>query len=326
MLWAMAALIAAGGAGEQVFGDWAVDCDNGKRCQAVSLAPAGRRAAANRGDVTITREAGPAGAVTIAIRPAVKLSGIADVLIDGRMVASGVFRGDAVTLDGAEAEGLARAMADGHALGLRARGRMLGSMSLNGSSAMLRWIDAQQGRAGGITALVAKGTRSAALVPAPTALPRVAGVRPPKGPARGALPAMGALDCDARGGFGAEQPVQVALDRRAVLALMPCGGSPENPLRMAFVVRGGKATPAPFDRPPAVFAGMPIRGPGVMNYAWDNGVLESRYLGTAKGDCGVRQRWAWDGAMFRLIEMAELETCRGAAGWIGTYRASVGWK
>ena len=56
---------------------------------------------------------------------------------------------------------------------VRADGGKAVPLSISGASAALRWIDAQQHRAGTVTALVATGDQPAAAVPPPPPLPVV---------------------------------------------------------------------------------------------------------------------------------------------------------
>ncbi|MDF7776972.1 DUF1176 domain-containing protein, partial [Sphingomonas sp. AOB5] len=164
MLFAMLLALIAAPETEKLFGNWAVNCDNVKRCEATALQVAGRDSDQYR-ETRLSREPGPAGAVTIELWPEARVGGIIDVLIDGKLMATGMLRSDSVLLTGATAEGLARAMASGRELSLRSGRQILARISLTGSSAMLRYIDAEQGRADGVTALVARGKKSATAVP-----------------------------------------------------------------------------------------------------------------------------------------------------------------
>jgi hypothetical protein len=52
-------------------------------------------------------------------------------------------------------------------------------------------------------------------------------------------------------------------------------------------------------------------------------VLTSYAKGRGLGDCGVSQRFAWDGTRLRLIEQAEMSECRGNPNFIRTWTARV---
>lgn len=162
-----ATLALASPTGERVFGNWTVRCDKAVRCQAVAL----RVAVPDKPTpVAITRDPGPVGAVVITILSKAA-RGRVSIRIDGKPVAPAILLESGIRLDGAEAEGLARAIANGKRMEVRDyKGKHIVSISLAGASGALRWIDVQQGRAGGLTALVARGPKSATLVPAAGAL------------------------------------------------------------------------------------------------------------------------------------------------------------
>jgi hypothetical protein len=337
MLVLLLALAAPGDApgAERQFGDWAVTCDNVKRCEAVAISdvPDGD---ARPGDAQIVREPGPGGAITIDFWPSRSSDGIIYILIDGRQVGSGFIRRDSVQLTGAAAEGLARAMASGTRLTLRAGRRTLAGYSLKGSSATLRYIDSEQGRAGTVTALVARGTRAAATVPAARPLPRIAAIRPPKGrPATLAAPALRALagqgDCEGYDRLPDHmKPGFHRLDAKATLVMVPCGAGPRHSWHLAFVLRGGQALPAKFDWPPSDEKGVALgdgrRPTAIGNYAWGEGELASEPMPFYPGACGVSQSWAWDGERFRLTLVNRLGVCMRWGGWMSAYRAEARWK
>jgi hypothetical protein len=317
---------------ERVFGDWAVTCDNVKRCEAVAIsdAPQGDGSAS---DLVLTREPGAAGGLTIAFTPAATDPRLVTVAIDGRQVGAGYFRNEEVTLAGSEAEGLARAMAAGHVLTLHVGRKTLARYSLKGASAALRYTDAQQGRAGGITALVARGPKSAAAVPAAWQLPQIAAVRPPKG-----KPAMlGAAELRAlaaQGDCEASLPEHMKpgfhrLDARTTMVLVPCGAGASDYSHLVFVLRNGRAEPAAFDWPTMTEAGEPLErsGPNVVIFDdWTDGQLASISRPRYPGGCGSTQRWVWDGERFRLTSLNRLGVCGRWAMWMTAYRAEVRWR
>jgi len=63
--------------------------------------------------------------------------------------------------------------------------------------------------------------------------------------------------------------------------------------------------------------------PTVVNATWDpaKGVLRSFLKGRSLMDCGSRQEFVWDGAMFRLVEASVMDECRGATEFIVVWRA-----
>ncbi|MEI9927424.1 MAG: DUF1176 domain-containing protein [Sphingomonas sp.] len=309
---------------EKVFGDWAVACDNVKRCEATALTPEEWN-----GDeppqVLLRRLAGPAGALSLSFAPASNYIGAATIAVDGKGVLDAPLGRNGIDLAGPAAEALARRMVSGRALTIQgARGRLLATISLAGLSATLRYVDAQQGRAGGVTAIVARGTRAAATVPAALPLPEVIAMRPGAGKPvavsralRTSLAKQGA--CEEAGDSGPGLQV-VRLDARTSLVMVPCGSGAYNFSSAAFLMVDGRAVPARFDtRPSWSEGGVPM----LVNADWDarKATLSSFGKGRGLGDCGASERWVWDGARFRLIEALHLDTCRGSIHWLTIFRA-----
>jgi hypothetical protein len=202
--------------------------------------------------------------------------------------------------------------------------------SLKGSSAALRFIDAQQGRAGTVTAAVAKGAKPAGAVPAAPAIPRVASVRP-AGTAAAFTPAMRrALDKSSEcgsayeGGTGDPPAAEThALGGGQTLVLLPCGNGAYNySTRPYILVPGGKPVAARFDSPPGM---VPEGGPELVNARFDakTGRLDSYSKARGLGDCGSAETYVWDGAVFRLVEARAMPECRGSVNWLTIWRAEA---
>lgn len=326
---AAAALGAAGPGTEHVFGNWAVACDNVKRCQATMLMPESWSGDEAPG-FDIARDAGPAGALTIAISPVSKAGGVTDILIDRRLIGSGVLRDGTMKLGGATAEGLARAMGGGRILTLRQRTGVVANLSLAGASAALRYIDAEQGRAGTLTALVARGPKSAASVPGAQPVPRVTAVRAGRGKAA-ALPADQLAALRTRAGCDQFQvsdgftPAFIRLDSRSTLVTVPCVSGAYQGSAALFVVTGGRVAPAPFDYPPDWDAEEKEAVPSLVDPEFDpaTATLNSHAKGRGLGDCGTDQSWVWDGARFRMTQYNALDACRLSGSWMTRYRAQA---
>ncbi|KQM58936.1 MULTISPECIES: DUF1176 domain-containing protein [unclassified Sphingomonas] len=302
------------------FGDWVAGCDNGASCQAGSLAP-------EEGDppalmLSVERAAGPEGGIVMRLRgsslPALPLT----AAIDGDAVArGGTTRDDAVELTGAPALALAERMAQGHVLTITdAAGAAAATLSLQGVAAALRWIDAEQGRAGTTGALVAKGT-GAATRPAPS-LPVV---RAPAIRGESALldPLLITRMRQQAACEGDDLPPATTkpLGGGRTLAIVPCSLGAYNLLSALFVVEQGAAKLAAFDTAPGGDSGSET--PLAFNAAFEDGILDTNALGRGLGDCGVRQRYAWDGTRFRLIEQRQMDDCRGNADFIRTWTARL---
>ncbi len=304
----------------KTFRDWTVGCDNGRVCQAVGLMPEDDPEAVT---MSVRRGAGPGAAPEISINPPEGKA--AALLIDGRSFAlEEALDADAIAVlrprDGAAflnalLTARSAALADG-------RGKRLASLSPNGASAALLYMDDQQKRVGTVTALVRPGGRPASAVPRPPALPIVQ--RPPV-PARvartlGAAKARQLLGreatvCDYAKGLSMEGG-RLDAQHSLVLVSHPCGNGAYNFSYSAFLVdeRGG-VRPARFDTNDDV----------LVNAGWDakTGRLSAFSKGRGLGDCGTGQTWVWDGARFRLVHEEAMGECRGSVDYITTWRAEV---
>lgn len=308
------------------FGDWAVACDNVRRCEMTSLLPSDGETEPSGAELSLVREPGAAGAVSITVWPPDGAKGAPSLAIDGARVEGGSVQQGALRFSGVAAQRLATALANGHAARIVAgAGEKTGNISLTGASAALRFIDAQQGRAGGVTALVARGPKPASAVPAVAPLPVVASVAPGRTRAtisRGMLAQMNKMSgCDAEYDREFPQPPAEtgALGDGATLVLLPCGSGAYNMLSAAFVVRGGKPVRATFDNDPRGLDGE------LINVSWDagTGTLSTHAKARGIGDCGEAVTYAWDGTRFRATQIDRMDECRGSANWLTVWRAEV---
>jgi len=308
----------------RTFGDWTVACDNVLICTMASLGSNGGEPPA--ATLALTRQPGPHGGWEVAIGTpgADAAPPPVAVMVDRHRIALD-------RLDGPPAATLARAMVNGRALSLnRAGSTAQPRVSLTGASAALRWIDAQQGRAGTVTAAVATGPRPATAVPARRSPPIVEALTPSGtavAPTDAQLAAMrqraGCDDTIIRAGL---QPENHTLGGGATLVLLPCSTGAYNLSSALFVIRGGEVAAARVDAPTG-FGPTPAAGTdrlaSVVNGAWKDGELTSLAKGRGLGDCGVAQTLVWDGASFRLSAQSAMGECRGNPDFITTWRTKV---
>ena len=340
MIWALA--MAAQGATAtwpkpgpvKTFGAWAVACDNVHACEMTSLWPDDTQpeegSPYDQISVSVARAAGPAAGWTVEIQlPANSGSSPLRVTTEQGLDVRAVPRQDLLRVTGTDAARIVAGMASATDLRVGDEFASLGMVSLKGSSAALRFIDADQGRAGSVTAAVAKGTKPATSVPAAAALPVVASVRP-GGTAAAFPPAMRkaldkASECGAvyEGGTGDLPKAEAfALGGGKTLVLLPCGSGAYNFSTKPYIMAAGaKPVVAEFDFRP----GMEPEGPPeLVNASFDakTGRLESFANGRGLGDCGSAEVYVWDGAMFRLVEARAMPDCRGSVNWLTTWRAA----
>jgi hypothetical protein len=200
------------------------------------------------------------------------------------------------------------------------------NISLAGSSAALRFIDAGQGRAGGVTAAVAKGPKPASAVPPVAALPSVPSVAASGTPVKvtpALIKTMQTLSqCEAEDVASSDPITGDAIGGGKTLVLLPCGAGAYNFSTVPFVVTAGKPVIARFDSPPGWTAAE--ERATLVNAEWDAklGRLSSYTKDRGLGDCGSSETYVWDGAMFRLIRATQMGECRGSINWLTIWRAT----
>lgn len=317
------------------FGAWVVACDNAKRCEMTSIWPDDNQpeegSVYDQISVSIDRAPGPAGAFTVEIQLAGNSgSDRVQVSTERGFYLWAVPKNDLLKFSGAQAAQIVAAMVDGTDLRVGSEVDVTGMASLKGSSAALRFIDAEQGRAGTVTAAAAKGAKPASAVPAPPALPKIGFVRPAGAAAPFTAVMRKALDKSSEcgsvyeGGTGPWPEAEVhALGGGKTLVLLPCGSGAYNFSTAPYILSAGAApVRARFDVAPGMIAEGP---PELVNASFDakTGRLESYSKGRGIGDCGGAEAYVWDGAMFRLVEARSMPECRGSVNWLTTWRAEA---
>lgn len=311
----------------KTFGDWTVGCDNTALCTMTSLGP---EDGGPLPDVTMTllRQTGPEGRVDLWFQSVRQGTPVlpAAVAVDGARIAL------PPRLGGPAAFRVAAAMANGRMLAVvEPGGKVRARIPLAGASAAMRWIDAQQGRAGTVTALVAKGPAAATTTPGPRAAPVIRAVAPSGTPAVPSAAQLAAMRrraaCEQDGPLAGEagEPVLHALGGGATLVMLPCSLGAYNLSSTLFVLRDGAVAPARADAPTGLGPTPEAedRLTSVVNARWRDGGLTSYAKGRGLGDCGVKQTLVWDGNRFRLAEQSAMSECRGNPDFVTTWRAQV---
>lgn len=317
------------------FRDWTVGCDNGLACQAVALTADGPSEDAL--SLVITR---PAGALA---SPTIEMSGFttkADryrIVIDGKVADTGTMQvgSETIQVGGADAMKLARAMAKGKAMRLiDGGGADLGTASLSGVAAALRYTDAQQGRNGSKGAVIATGPKMATAKKA--VLPVIAAkkITPTDMlPDASALVALSESSPCAAERFGSTEDTAYSLgtgkNGAQALVMLNCGAGAYNFSSGIYVgQRGAKGkwdfVPARFDYGAGGFSAE-SKIPLLVNADWDAAaqMIGSYAKGRGLGDCGSSESYVWDGTMFRLTSATAMGECRGSLDWIPIWRAEV---
>ncbi|QJB70404.1 DUF1176 domain-containing protein [Parasphingorhabdus halotolerans] len=329
----------------KIFKDWAVGCDNGGDCQAVSLEPENDSGGIGNGEglLTMIRTAGNDDIFKIHV---LIQSGDFDrykMMVDGRLVDTGpIAKGDnPIEIVGEDARKVSKALARGMRMEITGpNGESLTSISLSGSTAAMRYMDARQKRAGTNTALVAKGRRM--FRPLEASIPVIT---VDQWEASKLIPETGEIvslvensACkNERYGVVEDQvfPMGKRGNKNRALVLISCGSGAYNFSSAVYIgeyispAKGGGKTAtgwqfklAKFDKPPSW--GGDGGPPLLVNADWDetNQLLGSYAKGRGLGDCGTAERFVWDGEQFRLVEASQMNECRGGYEWITTWRAN----
>ncbi len=303
----------------KLFRDWIAACDNGRACEAASLAA--EESALQDVGLIVARDGG--GRVTVRIRDMTGKARTASVRVDGRTIASTPLNRDGEgEWQGTSASALVAAIARGRRATLLTP--TAHTLALAGASAAFRYMDDRQERAGTTSALIARGAKGyRATAPA---LPVVQVVTPPPGPVP-AIPATAISEARRRYGCVIDDGSPFSadahrLDRRSTLVLMSCGAGAYNYLVKPLIWRDGRLTPATFDFA-YPFGETPEPGqPQILvNVEWSrDGRLSSWGKGRGLGDCGDAQQFGWDGTRFRLLHAEQMTECRGAIDTLTVWR------
>ena len=319
------------------FKDWTVGCDNGLACQAVALIPLPGIQSDQELPLAVSRGEGLAAGVVVTLTNWETKAMRYRVAIDGRTVVSGAVPTDSdfIRIEGVEAAKLARAITKGRTLELLdGGGGSLGSASLSGASAALRYIDAAQGRAGSTGAIVATGKRKATVKRASLPVIIAPKIIPGKDlPDAGALVALSENSPCSAERMGSTEDSAYSLGKAPkgpqALILLNCGSGAYNASSGVYVgERDDKGkwsfALARFDYAATGFSDE-SKIPILINADWNAATqsLSSYSKGRGLGDCGSSESYVWDGAMFRLSAATRMDECRGSIDWIPVWRAEV---
>ncbi len=313
---ALGLAVSAANAIDVEYGDWAVACDNTRRCEAVGYHRDGGEPVA----LYLVREAGPNQPVLLMLLldtgrdepPARATISIGQIVL--RDVApQHVFSSDKVPT-------LIPALLTGERAEVQAGARNW-TLSLNGASAALLKMDDIQGRVGTPGALVRKGTKSeSSVLPAlPAPVLRAARLdRPRPGDKRllaAILTAIGKRDCSRAENDPAS--MERSLDRLSggkVLVMIQCGnGSYQSASDVWIANDKPPYVPVPASLPPLEDK----HGNSVVNGGFDNGQLTSYSKLQASNECGTSATWLWTDQGFKLLHASRATICRGFPEGVG---------
>ncbi|MBO6757461.1 MAG: DUF1176 domain-containing protein [Roseibium sp.] len=184
-------------------------------------------------------------------------------------------------------------------------------VALDGFRESLRWIDRRQERMGSTAALVEPGSDTA--VDAPHAMPILDTAGLPPAVAERWDNGRFCSDIDPAI-FAGLDAVSAPLPDNAALFILPCGapGAYNTPYVVMLVHADGKVRQLSFARMTELG---PVAIDLVYNARWNPKTrqLDSLLKGSGVGECGIWNRWQWNGTAFALIEEAARSTCDGQA-------------
>jgi hypothetical protein len=294
------------------FGDWAVGCDNTRRCEAVGYQ------AEDGGSQPVVlwlgRDAGPGTAVEgmLAVQSASEVPHGSPTLVAGKGLVV-----PAAADDRLDRAALARALpqlAQLHEADVRL-GREHFTLSLAGLGAALAKMDEVQGRRGTPGALVRRGTRPESAVPAAPPAPRVFAA--PAVPHRAGDAALlktlvRKLRTDCQGlssaPAGLDNTSLWRVSPSEVLLVRDCESGYNSPSDVWIVA---DKPPYAARRPAFESHGAVDPLAGTTNASFDGQQLQTTFKGRAAYDCGSIASWTWTGRAFVLAEAREAPLCRG---------------
>jgi len=312
------------------FRDWTATCDNTNHC--VAFGPAHE----NMGFVLVSLAPGPEA------RPVVHMGGwgledgqgSVHAVIDGRRYAGENTKmdeeGDVIAFKTPSPQ-LLHDLGNGAFMALK-RGDQQMKVSLGGAAAAFLWIDERQGRLNTPTALIRRGDRPAAEVPAAPAAPRVSVaaaiaqnglVQDDLSPALLAHPKVKECLAETRRGERFEPNVEVfRLANDKLLWAVPCGEGAYNFNQTYFI------TPADGTAPqPVVFPTATGNEQDLVNSRYDpkTRTLFAFGKGRGIGDCGRMGTWAWTGERFALLDEKAMPSCTAVPQdlWPTTWRTAT---
>lgn len=329
----LAAQAAAVQPGEmRIFEDWAVGCDNGRYCQAVSLVP-GHLLDQPRLVMSIRRVPGGEDEPVVTLEADEELCG-ASLTADGRPLRARIIaaRTCEVVHPGDAGAVLAALRSARELRASDASGAPAGAVSLAGASAALLYMDEAQRRVGTVTALARPGAAPASRVPPAPPLPRVRAA--PEIVSSSSIEVsderIAALrretGCTLEEVGGPDEVDMVHVETDKLLILLSCGSGAYNVTALPFIaeLRGGGVaiTPAPFD---TQWAQAEEGRASLVNAQWDYSrrILSEFPRARGLGDCGTKADYVWDGERFRLVRQEVMDDCRGATDFITVWRARI---
>ncbi|APG61876.1 hypothetical protein LPB140_02465 [Sphingorhabdus lutea] len=322
------------------FTDWVVGCDNMLQCRTVIFRDYNDIWNDEFPELIISRTAGrdEKGNASIILQGLSDKESV-EFIIDGKSYnyksnndGANTANGDFV-IKNSNASTLIAQMLKGNILKLKGKGgKDLGSLSLNGMSASLRYMDALQKRAGTTSALVAKGRQIYTLSP-----PSIPIIKAAKIGKEAAMPSKAMVKNFAEKSSCSEDRMMDIEDnvyslgtykgKIRALVIIFCGSGAYNISNAIYIAeKQGKNWiyyPAKFNI--TEYGTEPDGVTILVNSAWDplTQTLDHYVKFRGLGDCGQSASYVWDGEIFRLSQNSIMPECRGSIDYISNYNAKI---
>ncbi|MFN3724943.1 MAG: DUF1176 domain-containing protein [Allosphingosinicella sp.] len=329
------------------FHDWVVTCDNGLRCQAVSLVPEETRSA-DQSETQKEEQFPWERYAVLRLERDPEANSLLDIVIldfegtparlvqygrplDGisfARIADGEWR-----VQAADLPGFIQSLYSERMIVQDASGRTIAELAVHGSHGALLYMEERQGRLHTGTSYIRPGNRPASVVPPAPALPIVTVAprtndRPLAVPAARIAAVRRSNGCLASEIGGPEEEQAFALGNGRTLILLSCGAGAYNYNSVPLIAwrdgRDIRIEEARLDVEPQEGVDETPRY-YLTNAEWDpeRRMIHEYAKGRGLGDCGVRSSYAWTGEIFRLAEQEEMSECRGTYFYLTTWRAEV---
>ena len=324
---------------QRYFKDWLLVCDNGRRCTAKAV-PADPDDGLAAIGMTVVREPGPAGALSVSLYEADGKMDPAETVLDDTPLHP-PYRTDkagALHLSGEPAAAFLRKVRGGRLL----RGAHTDDgpwVLLSGLSAALLAMDDAQGRVGTVTALAKPGPKPASAVPAAPPLPVVRAARPPPPPKDAAALAAAvrraaAHDLSVHGCHVSPNTPEdgaYALNPTEAIVTLGCnvgaGGQTWSLAYLAPRIAPARAALLRLPPPPSLYPheeSPEAVGSYTLGEFNPRTMTFSSTMGWHVSNCGFATRWVFDGTVFHLAHHEEQTRCGGeSAEWPVVFRSRV---
>ncbi len=328
------------------FHDWVVTCDNGLRCQAVSLVPDETRSAEQSGTqeedypweryAVLRLERGPEANAPLDIA-ILDFEGIPARLVQYGSPLEGIgFAAIAESewrVQAGDLPEFIQRLYSEKMIVQDAGGRTIAELAVHGSHGALLYMEERQGRLHTGTSYMRPGNRPASVIPPAPALPVVTVAprtreRPLAIPAERIAAVRRSNGCLVSEMGGPDEAPAFALGNGRSLILLSCGAGAYNYNSVPLIAwrdgRDIRIEEARLDVEPQEGVDETPRY-YLTNAEWDpeRRTIHEYAKGRGLGDCGVRSSYAWTGEMFRLVEQEEMSECRGTYFYLTTWRAEV---